>query len=272
MILTPDEFTDFTNFIKDKFGLIFKSNKIELLSKVIENRLEFAGFKKNSEYIEYLKNSFGISGEHDYLVENLTTRETSFFRFRPQLESLEKKVLPEIFEQKVKSGEKELRIWSAGISTGEEPYTIGLILDKLIPLRRTWNIDILGTDITKDVLKTAAVCRYPIESLKEIPEEFHKKLVIMSNYFTIMPDIKKMMTFKFLNLINEIYPVGMDIIMCRNVMIYFSHAIRSRIFEKFYRCLNKGGYLFLGHTESMQSFKHGFKQNFVKDAVYYTKE
>ncbi len=272
MILTPDEFTDFTNFIKDKFGLIFKSNKIELLSKVIENRLEHAGFENFSAYIEYLRNSFGVSGEYDYLVENLTTRETSFFRFLPQLESLEKKVFPEIFERKIKSGKKELKIWSAGISTGQEPYTIGLILDKLIPLRRTWNIDILGTDITKDVLNKANDCRYPIESLNEIPKEFHKKLVIMSNYFTIMPDIKKMMSFKFLNLINEIYPVGMDIIMCRNVLIYFSHSFRNRIVEKFYRCLNKGGYLFLGHTESMHSFKHGFKQNFVKDAVYYTKE
>lgn len=272
MILTPDEFADFSNFIKEKFGLIFKSNKIEFLSKVIEQRLKYAGFSKFSEYIEYVKNSFGVSGEYDYLAESLTTRETSFFRFLPQFESLEKKVLPEILERKVKSGKKGLKIWSAGISSGQEPYTIAMILDKLIPLRRTWDINILGTDISKEVLKQAVDGRYPIEQLSEIPEEFHKKLVVMSNYFTMMPDLKEMMSFKFLNLINEIYPVGMDIIMCRNVMIYFSHALRNRIFEKFYRCLNKGGYLFLGHTESMHTFKHGFKQNFVKDAVYYYKE
>lgn len=194
------------------------------------------------------------------LINSLTTNETYFFREFEQLKSFAEHCLPGVLDRKTRN--RDINIWSAGCSTGEEAYTLSIILLEMLDNYNKWNINIYATDINTEVLKKAERGVYSERSVKYVPREYFAK------YFTgkteewkVAPDVKRNVKFENVNLINNgaaKFYKNIDFIFCRNVLIYFDDNSRKRVVNSFYESLNIGGYIFLGHSESMSRISTAF--------------
>jgi chemotaxis protein methyltransferase CheR len=196
------------------------------------------------------------------LLNSMTTNETYFFREDNQLKVFSDYCLPEIIQYKRRIKNNHLRIWSAGCSTGEEPYTLAILMRESCPDFLSWNIDIFATDIDTDVLKKAAEGVYKERSVRFVPP------IILRKYFrpngdnyTLDPGVKQMVQFSHLNLFDRaktrlLHQV--DFLFCRNVLIYFNDASRKVVMANFYDSLNPGGYIYLGHAESVTRISSAF--------------
>jgi chemotaxis protein methyltransferase CheR len=212
------------------------------------------------------------------LLENLTVNETSFFRNRPQLELFQKTILEDILKHKQARRDWTLRVWSAGCSTGQEPYSVAILIcdalayyylrnplpfdmpspKPLIP--PPWRVEILASDITYSGMRVAQEAVYT-ESQME-PVDYTCRLRYfekITDRYAVKKSLKELVQFDFHNLKTEFLPQGNDIIFCRNVMIYFDEAEQKRLVEKLYRCLNPNGYLFVGHAESLFGLSKQFR-------------
>jgi chemotaxis protein methyltransferase CheR len=191
------------------------------------------------------------------LIHAVTIGETYFFSNSPQLEALRMEVFPALINERRKAGILQLRIWSAGCATGEEPYSIAIMLRELLPDIEAWNISLLATDINVNFLQEARAGLYRNKSFRnETPEVVRERWFISGeNDFQIKPIIQKMVSFRHLNLITDDYPsydsstMHMDVILCRNVTIYFSSDTTRQVASRFYRALNHNGWLVVGHSE-----------------------
>ena len=212
------------------------------------------------------------------LLENLTVNDTSFFRNRPQLDLLQKSVLEEILHHKQERRDWNLRVWSAGCSAGQEPYSVAiLICDALayyylrnpLPFEMPspkplipppWKLEIVASDISYACLRTGQEGLYT--EIQMEPVDYTTRLRYFektSDKYGVKPQLKELVQFDFHNLKTEFLPRRNDIILCRNVMIYFDEAEQKRLIEKFWHCLNPGGYLFVGHAESLFGLTQKFK-------------
>ncbi|MBQ6815308.1 MAG: protein-glutamate O-methyltransferase CheR [Lachnospiraceae bacterium] len=232
-----------------------KQMKRRIDSLIAKNKID--GYKA---YIEAIKKDTKLFEE---FVNYLTINVSEFWRNPDQWKVLEEFVVPELIS---KFG-KNLKIWSAACSTGDEPYSLVMLLSKFMPLS---NIKILATDIDKQVLEKARVGLYNEKSLVGLPEEFKKKYftpVGKTNY-QISEEIKRCVEFKEGNLLADKYPSGLDLIVCRNVVIYFTDEAKSEIYKKFNQSLKSGAYLFVGSTEQIINYKDlnysSFKSFFYK--------
>jgi chemotaxis protein methyltransferase CheR len=238
---TDKEYDEFCKFIYDYSGIFLTDKKRSLVNNRLRKRVLLHNFTSYGEYFSYVKKH--RDEEFVMMINVITTNVSSFFRDEKQFEYLSKEVVPDL-------GKPRLKIWSAGCSTGEEPYSIAL---KLITHNPDVKFDILATDLSTRVLDFAKNGLYRDEQLKTVPKS------MMSNYFTkanndkheIKNSIKQNITFKQLNLIKDPFPQNLDIIFCRNVIIYFDKDTKEKLFVKFAKALNKDGYLFLGHSESL---------------------
>jgi chemotaxis protein methyltransferase CheR len=190
------------------------------------------------------------------LLDSLTINETGFFRNRPQFELLEQIVLPQILEAKTKantnSSPHRLRLWSAGCSTGEEPYSIAISLLDILPARPEWKIQIFASDLSLSVLDAATRGVYPVGRLEGIPpERLSRYFEACSDGYEVQDRVKRLVIYDFHNLKHENGLNNLDIIFCRNVLIYFAPEEQKKVLQKFIRALEPGGYLFLGHSESV---------------------
>lgn len=232
-----------------------KQMKRRIDSLISKHKID--GYKS---YVEAIKKDEKL---FDEFVNYLTINVSEFWRNPDQWKVLEDLVLPEL----IKMSGKNLSVWSAACSTGDEPYSLVMLLSKYIPLS---NIKILATDIDKQVLEKARVGLYNEKSLVGLPEEFKKKYFtkIGSSSYQISDDIKKCVEFKEGNLLADKYPTGLDLILCRNVVIYFTDEAKNEIYKKFNASLKKGGYLFVGSTEQIINYKElnysSFKSFFYK--------
>ena len=199
----------------------------------------------------------------DEFVNYLTINVSEFWRNPDQWKILEEMVVPDL----IKMSGKNLSVWSAACSTGDEPYSLVMLLSKFVPLS---NIKVLATDIDKQVLEKARVGLYNEKSIAGLPEEFKKKYFtkIGSSSYQISEEIKKCVEFKEGNLLADRYPTGLDLILCRNVVIYFTDEAKNEIYKKFNASLKTGGYLFVGSTEQIINYKElnfsSFKSFFYK--------
>lgn len=199
----------------------------------------------------------------DEFVNYLTINVSEFWRNPDQWKILEDMVVPEL----IKLSGKNLSVWSAACSTGDEPYSLVMLLSKFVPLS---NIKVLATDIDKQVLEKARVGLYNEKSIAGLPEEFREKYFtkIGSSSYQISEEIKKCVEFKEGNLLADRYPTGLDLILCRNVVIYFTDEAKNEIYKKFNASLKTGGYLFVGSTEQIINYKElnfsSFKSFFYK--------
>ncbi len=268
-----------SEYLTAKIGFHFtKKRWNELHPKMAAAMIDF-GFEDIGEFIEWLLSSSPTQKQIEILASHLTVGETYFFRERRAFEILEQAMLPGLIDARRRT-EKRLRFWSAGCSTGEEPYSIAILLDKLIPDLRDWNITILATDINTAALRKADEGIYSDWSFRDAPPFFKDKYFerVNGNRYLLRPDIRKMVTFSYLNLSEDVYPAlqnntnAMDVIFCRNVLMYFAPEHVKRAAERFYRSLVDGGWLIVSPVETSQIHYASFATVRIQDSTFYKKD
>ena len=274
--MSLDEFKMIRDFIHEKSGIHFAENKMYLVKNRLQKRMVELGIKTVRDYFYHVKYDLALK-EFNRLMVLVTTNETSFFRNEPQLVCFSDEVLPVFFEKKAGSkGPKTIRVWSAGCSTGEEPYTLAIILLEKLKNLSGWNVEIIANDISEEVLQKARKGEYSGITLRNV------KSHILDQYYTregdtycVKPEVKALVKFSHINL-NDPRKISMianmDVIFCRNVMIYFSEEVKKQLVRGFFNALNPGGYFFIGHSETLHGVSKAFKLVYFKNALVYQKE
>jgi len=275
--ISSEEFEILSNFIYHKSGIKLDSSKTYLLNNRLQKRLKEVGLKSASEYISFLKYSDKKGIELQELLNLITINETYFFRDFPQLEAFVE-CLKLVVEKKVQKNDYTLKLWSAGCSSGEEVYTLAIILNEILENVKDWQITVLGSDLDLQILEKAKKGEYEYRSIKTCPEEYLK------TYFDFLPEkdvykvkdfLKDIVRFEHLNLNDKEkmrFKKNFDFIFCRNVLIYFDDDSRRRVVEHFYSALNLGDYIFLGSSESMGRITNAFKLVRLNKHLVYCKE
>ncbi len=263
MKLAVEEFIKLRNIVYDRAGIYFETNKIYFVKKRIEKRMEALNLQQVEEYVAKLKFKDKFGQEMQQLLNLMTTNETYFFREELQLKVFEQHCLPDVLNRKGDTPLKQLKIWSAGCSSGEEAYTIAIILREKFPdIVANAKLSIYATDIDTEILEKAQQGIYNQRSVRFVPPH------LLSRYFTKMgenyavtPSLKEMVEFRHMNLMNGLkmrIMRSMDFIFCRNVLIYFDDTSRKSVVANFYDSLNPGGYIYLGHSESITRINTAF--------------
>jgi chemotaxis protein methyltransferase CheR len=271
--LPDDVYRLLRDFIHGYCGIYFDDSSKFLLERRLSRRLEQRRLKSFEEYYHFLRYDRKREEELVILVDNLTTNETYFFRESPQLQAFAEEILPEL--RQTHADRKTLRIWSAGCSTGEEPYTIAMLLLESGDWWRDWQVDILGSDINQRVLHTARKGVYKKTSHRVTSPEMLTKYFIEENGdYRIADTVKELVSFSYVNLLDPYKTsliTNMDIIFCRNVIIYFDKEAKKKVIESFYQKLREGGYLLLGHSESLINISNAFELRTLKHDMVYQK-
>lgn len=248
-------FERFSEFIKAELGIKMPASKKTLLEARLQKRLRELCMSTHEEYCDYLFSPQGMEDELVNLVDVVTTNTTDFFREPKHFDLMQEKVLPELFARGGAS--RTMSIWSAGCSSGEEPYTLAMVMSEFARQNAGFTFKILATDISTQVLRMAVRAVYPETKIGPIPQEYRKRYLLRSKDRTrrlvrIGPDARNHVRFRRLNFMEEFSFDGMlDIIFCRNVVIYFDRPTQEMLFSRFCRKLAPGGYLFIGHSESL---------------------
>ena len=264
------------DLVYEETGMYFPDEKQYYFESRFTRRMNELGVKTFLDYFRFLKNDAGRREEFNKLISELTINETSFFRNMPQFTALQNLVIPELMKARENSVLKRLKVWSAGCSSGEEVYTIAMILDHLSqgPLKG-WNLEITGTDIDSRVLERAQKGIYREYAVKNMPQDYKDKYLIKTGEgYKIHDSLRKYARFKNLNLNDDMMMVfmkGYDVIFCRNVLIYFDQESKKRVIQKFFNSLVLGGYLFIGFSESLFQISDRFKLNHFPGGMVYQK-
>lgn len=263
--LTYKEFNQIRNYAAEVFGIHLADEKQTLVYSRLRPELIRLGMEDFSTYFSYLQKDAGGDALRDF-VDRLTTNHTYFMREPAHFSFVKEIAFPEVKE--VFGKEKDLRFWCAGCSTGEEAYTLEMLALDFFR-GENWNTDLLATDISTRVLDVAVAGIYGEEHVKDIPNEWKKRYFTNdgSNY-VVKQQVKDRVYFRHFNLITEVFSFKkpMHIIFCRNVMIYFDKETRKNLVNRFYDALHPGGYLFIGHSESLNHIDVPFE--YVQPAVY----
>ncbi|HUO78495.1 MAG TPA: protein-glutamate O-methyltransferase CheR [Thermodesulfovibrionales bacterium] len=266
------EFRLLRDLIKEYCGLFFDDGSMFLLEKRLSRRLKVHQLNDFRDYYRFLLYDRKRDEELTCVIDLLTVNETFFFREQNQLKAFSDEILPELRETNRES--KRIRIWSAGCSTGEEPYTIAMLALEYGYLYG-WDIEILGSDINQRVLTTARRGVYRKNSFRSTGRSFVDKYFAEENgSFTISEEVKRLVSFSCLNLLDPFKAkfVGkMDVIFCRNVLIYFDQNARKKVVDTFYDSIVEGGYLLLGHAESLMNISTSFALRHLKNDMVYQK-
>jgi chemotaxis protein methyltransferase CheR len=272
--LPDDVFRLLRDFIHGYCGIYFDDGSKFLLERRLTRRLEQRQLRRFEEYYHFLRYDRKREEELAVLVDNLTTNETYFFRESPQLRAFSEEILPELRE--TLADRKVLRIWSAGCSTGEEPYTIAILLLESGDWWRDWQVEILGSDINQRVLHTARKGVYKKSAHRMTSPEMLAKYFIEEEKgdYRIADRVRELVSFSCLNLLDP-YKTSlisnMDVVFCRNVIIYFDKEAKKKVIESFYEKLREGGYLLLGHSESLINISNAFALRTLKNDMVYQK-
>ncbi len=277
LTLSLDQFRDLRDIIYEKSGIFFMENKLYLLENRLGRRLKELELPSFGDYIEHIKKQDGASAEFHQIYNAVTINETFFFRFQAQLEAF-KKLFTDLTKQRLTHGKRDIDIWSAASSSGEELYTLAIIIsESLGPQLRNWNIRLFGTDISHRALARAKDASYSKNSFRGSMTEVQKQRYFVEdgNLFRLKDEIRDMVQFRYLNL-NDVAEVrrvtDVDFIFCRNVMIYFDDEMKKRVLRSMYGTLNHGGYFFLGEAESLHGISSSFKVEHFSGAFAYKKE
>jgi len=245
-------------------GIYKAEEKLYLLADGCGRRMKQLGARTPREYWDHLTAQPGRDGELRHLLNEITIGETSLFRSQPQLDALRKVILPEIVGEKTKQITKRLRIWSAGCSTGEEPYTLAMImLEENERLLKGWAVEIVATDLNDRSVEAAKAGIYGDYALRNTTDYFKRKYfsAVDNQKLQVRPEVKKLISFSRLNLQDDskmLFMKGMDLIFCCNVLIYFDGASKAKVVNHFFTNLNFGGYFFLGTSESLMKSNDQF--------------
>ncbi|HWY06569.1 MAG TPA: protein-glutamate O-methyltransferase CheR [Candidatus Acidoferrales bacterium] len=267
--LTDHELSEIRMLIEERTGIHFDESRERFLSTRVREHMHERGYARVTELLRAVRKT---NVEYDSLLERMLTQETSFFRYPAVYEAFEKRVLPELHVSKFWKNPRTLRVWSAGCSTGEEPYSIAITIADSLSFADAWNVEILATDVGKLALKNAEKGIYSGRSLSGVNEkQLAAHFTKVENKFHVKPRLKKMISFAPMNLAAPVYVGRMDLIFCMNVLIYFTEERRQALVQRFYEALEPGGYLFLGHSESISKMPVKFQAIVLGDCILYRK-
>ncbi len=275
--ISDEEFIQLRDFIYQQCGIFIAENRKYLVENRLSNRIKELKLKSYTEYYNFLRFDIGKKAELNRLFEVVTTNETSFYRNPPQLKVFQEVILKNTLEECRKAGRKRLRIWSAGCSTGEEPYTIAMILHEILKNEISqWDIRITANDLSEAVLNTARLGVYGEYALRTTPKD------IVSKYFTkkgeqyaVNPNVKRLVNFGQINLNDKIQLARVEkshAVFCRNVIIYFDNDMKKRVINAFYDNLIPGGSLHIGHSESLHNISRAFSPEHYTGIIVYRKQ
>lgn len=270
--MSDEEFRSIRDYINRQCGLYFDLTSKYILEKRLSGRVHEHGLSSFKEYHYFLLYDKNSAEELNSITDILTTNETYFYRESYQLLAFKDEILPEILSRKKN---KRLKIWSAGCSTGEEPYTLAMLII-LSGLFSDWKVEVLGSDISQRVLHSARRGIYSESSFRAMPEEYRVRFFTKGDdgKSHVIDEVKKMVSFGKVNLLDgkmlSLVP-DMDVIFCRNVIIYFDIETKKKVIENFYGKLYDLGYLLLGHSESLMSISTSFKLKHLKNDMVYQK-
>lgn len=247
-------------------GILVPDDKFDMFYSRLSKRVRMLGFTSFNQYCHYLKNN--PDDEFTEFINAVTTNLTSFFRENHHFDYLSRTVIPELLKKK--SGSKQIKVWSAGCSTGEEPYSLAMTLKEIVPA--DWTINILATDLDTNVLATAAAGVYGTDRITGIAEQrlkrwFQKGVGRQANKVRVKAALRELIDFKQLNLMQE-WPMreSFDFIFCRNVLIYFDRETKAMLAKRYCSLLEEGSYLFIGHSESLHQLDTGF--SLIGNTIY----
>lgn len=271
VVLSKKDFRTISDLVYKHCGINLHEGKKELVRARLAKRLRLGKFKTFQEYMKHvLEDKTGV--EFSTLIDSLSTNLTSFFRESKHFDFLREKFLPSLLERKEKNRKFKIRAWSAGCSSGEEPYSIAITLLEAVHSQPCWDIKILATDISTSILETAKKGIYNEERIAPVPSiQKHKYLAKNRTknrkIYEVSKSLRDIIIFRYLNLMEE-WPIKgpLDFIFCRNVMIYFDKPTQSRLINRFWDLLDSGGILFTGHSESLTGIEHKFK--YVQPTIY----
>ncbi len=270
--LPEEDFRLLRDLVYESSGIYFDDQSKFLFERRLLNRIQLWQLKNFKEYYYFLKYDPKREEEMANIIDILATHETYFFREMPQLTALSAEIFPEIKKRKERNGRRVLRIWSAACSTGEEPYTISIqvIESKLF---EDWKVEIFGSDISQRVLQVARKGLYQKSSFRSTdPYYINKYFNHDVTGYKIIDKVKEKVIFGCVNLINPDktpFLDNLDIVLCRNVLIYFDHKVRKKVVDTFYNKLEDQGFLLLGHAESIINISNAFAlRHFKHDMVY----
>jgi chemotaxis protein methyltransferase CheR len=263
--LRDSDFQRLAEFIEDYCGIRTPEGKRTLVEGRLRRRVRALGLSSLDEYCYALFDQGRLAEETVPLIDAITTNKTEFFREGEHFQLLIDRLLPEWLARRSR-GEQQLKLWSAGCSTGAEAYTLAMLLDAFNRAQRGFRFSILATDISSDVLARAKAAVYPEEMVEPVPEELRRRYFLRARdpsarTVRLCPAIRQMVAFGRLNLMSPVYPVNeMDIIFCRNTLIYFERETQQKVLAKLSSHLQPGGYLFVGHTETVSGMDLPLKQ------------
>ncbi|WP_206294150.1 CheR family methyltransferase [Humisphaera borealis] len=269
--LSRSEFDSLSRAVYDHCGINLHDGKRELVEARLGKHIRQGGYQSAGAFIESVLND--RNGETFVrLIDTLSTNLTSFFREADHFTYLVREFLPRLIRDRKSSDQKRLRCWSAGCSSGEEPYTLGIVLQEAIPDLKQWDARILATDISTRVLERAERGVYDAARISGVPPQLRTRYFATNRYdghvfFDALPSLRSLIAFRRLNLM-ETWPFSgpFDFIFCRNVMIYFDKPTQQALVNRFHSVLSPGGLLFTGHSESLTGVRHPFE--YVRPTIY----
>lgn len=254
-----NDYQDFISKVHRKTGIDLSCYKEAQMKRRLTSLYEKKGYKSFQEFFNAMSTDKKVLDE---FLDRMTINVSEFYRNAKRWEILQKKIIPKLLENN-----KRLKVWSAACSTGEEPYTLAMVLSHFMPLSQ---IQILATDIDETVMNRAKIGIYPERSLAEVPEDMKKKYFTRDGiFYSVKDEIKRTVTFKKHNLLADPFESNFDLIVCRNVLIYFTEDAKEILYKKFSGALRTGGILFVGSTEQIfNPHIYGFE---TEDTFFYRK-
>jgi chemotaxis protein methyltransferase CheR len=267
--LSEHELSEIRMLIEERTGICFDESRERFLSTRVHEHMVAKKLAGGTELLRAIRKT---NVEYEALLERLLTQETSFFRYPGVYEAFEKRLLPELHIKKFWKNPRTLRVWSAGCSTGEEAYSIAITIADALSFADSWKLEILATDVSRNALKQAERGIYKGRSVGSVSEkQLAAHFTQVKEGYQVKPRLQKMITFAQMNLASAVYVGRMDLIFCMNVMIYFTEERRRTLVQRFYDSLEPGGYLFLGHSESISKMPVKFQAIVLNDCILYRK-
>ena len=270
--LTQDEFDKLSSFIYKESGIKMPQVKKIMLQSRLQKRLRELKMTSFKDYCEYVFHKDNTGIEIIHMLDVVSTNKTDFFREPIHFDFLSKEVLPQFYENRRVNG--PLKIWSAGCSSGEEPYTIAIVLQEFANANSGFDYSIVGTDLSTQILQKSVEAVYKEDRVANIPMDIKRKYFLKSKERTnptvkVVPELRKKVRFGRLNFMDAYYdiPETFDVVFCRNVLIYFDRATQEKVINKLCSKLKSGGYFFLGHSESIMNMDVPLKQ--IKPTIFH---
>lgn len=265
MNLTEEEFKRIVSYMKRNYGIELEKKRVLIVGR-LENYLRQKGYQSYTEYMNVVESD--ITGqEAKQLVNHLTTNHTYFMREAEHFQFYREVVLPEI--KRRERNTKDVRTWCAAASSGEEPYTLAMIMSNFFQLDHGWDTTLLATDISSRVLKAAVAGRYPEESVNKLPPDWVRRFFIRRNdgQYEVKDFLKQQVIFRKFNLMDPLpFRKNFHVVFLRNVMIYFDEPTKYKLLERIYNQMEPGGYLFIGTTEGIDHSRTRFR--YVRASIY----